>query len=86
MCPTSVIVERLLSDAKKIMTDNRRHIDPSTLEMFLILKYNEDLWDAKTIDDILCRNEQSPATTRKRARSDNGDSESVTASELDECF
>ena len=68
------------------MTNNRRHMDPSTLEMLLILKHNKDLWNAKTIDDILCSNEQSPASTRKRARSDNGDSESVAASELDDIF
>jgi len=78
------MVERLFSDAKHIMTDSRRHMDPSTLEMLLILKNNKDLWDAKTIDDILCGNEQLPATTRKRAYSDIEDSESVAVSELDD--
>jgi len=47
-------------------------------------KNNKDLWDAKTLDDILCDNEQLPATTRKRAHSDNGDSESVAVTELDD--
>ena len=37
--PTSVICERLLSDAKRIMTVDRRQMDPSTQEMFLILKF-----------------------------------------------
>ena len=50
------------------------------------MKHNKDLWDAKTIDDILCGNEQSLASTRKRARSDNGDDESVVVSELDDSF
>ena len=31
-CPSSVMVERLFSDAKHIMTEDRRHhMDPSTL-------------------------------------------------------
>ena len=38
VCPTSVMVERLFSDAKHIMTDDRRHMDPSTLDMLLFLK------------------------------------------------
>jgi len=48
------------------------------------LKNNKDVWDATTIDDILCGNEPLAATTRKRAHSDNGDSESVAVSELDD--
>ena len=35
------------------MTEDMRHMDPSTLEMFLILKYSKDLWDARTIDAII---------------------------------
>jgi len=77
VCPTSVMVERLFSDAKHIMTDIRRHMDPSTLDMLLILKHNKDLWNAKTIDDILSRDELISSSTRKHANSDNGDSESI---------
>ena len=33
-CPSSAMAERLFSDAKHIMTEDRRHhMDPSTLEM-----------------------------------------------------
>ena len=42
-------------------------MDPSTLEMWLILKNNKDIWNAKTIDDIINQDEgvapeQAPAT------------------------
>ena len=43
LCPTSIICECLFSDAKHIMAADRRHMDPGTLEMLLILKYNKDL-------------------------------------------
>ena len=33
VCPSSVLVERLFSDAKHIMAEDRRQMDPSTLEM-----------------------------------------------------
>ena len=48
------MAERLFSVAKHSMTENRRHhIDPSTLEMWLRLKNNKDLWNSETIDDII---------------------------------
>ena len=50
--PTSVVVERLFSRAKLIMTPHRRHMDPSTLEMLLLLRYNKDLWDPFTVDAV----------------------------------
>ena len=43
LCPTSIICDSLFSDAKHIITADRRRMDPSTLEMLLILKYNKDL-------------------------------------------
>jgi hypothetical protein len=43
VCPTSVIVERLFSRAKLVMTPHRRHMDPSTLEMLLLLRTNKDM-------------------------------------------
>ena len=60
VCPTSVVVERLFSQTKHIMTDNRKLMDPSTLEMCIMLKTNKDLWNAKTVDDVieLCRREK----------------------------
>ena len=61
LCPTSVICERVFSDAKHIMTDDTRYMDPSTIEIFLILKYNEDFWGACTIDMIANRDD-APVT------------------------
>ena len=52
LSPTSNIVERLFSNAKLIMTDQRRSMDPSTLETILMLKLNKDLWDARDIERI----------------------------------
>ena len=34
------------------MTDQRRSMDPSTLETILMLKLNKDLWDAQDIERI----------------------------------
>ena len=52
LAPTSVIVENFFSDAKRITTDQRRSMDPSTLETLLILKLNKDLWDARDIERL----------------------------------
>ena len=49
---TSYIAERLFSNAKLIMTDQRRCMNPSTLETILMLKLNKDLWDARDIEQI----------------------------------
>ena len=80
--PSSIICESLFSDAKHIMTDTRRHMDPSTLEMFLILKYNKDLWNARTIDMIINRDE-APISGQKRVQSDDEDDEDVSLIESD---
>ena len=90
LCPTSIICECLFSDAKHIMTADRRHMDPSTLEMLLILKYNKDLWSAQTIDNIM-NSDTSQLTGQKRAlpasiASVDRDSDCASASELDCSF
>ena len=51
--PTSTIVERTFSRAGIIMRPHRRHMDPSTLEMLLMLRLNKDMWSEKTIQDII---------------------------------
>ena len=77
VCPTSVMVERFFSDANKhIMMDDRHHMDPSTLDMLLVLKHNKDLSKTQTIDHILNKEEQNnlPATIgSKRPHSDDED-------------
>lgn len=52
---TSNIVERLFSRAGIIMRPHRRCMDPSTLEIIIMLRMNKDLWSASTIDDIILR-------------------------------
>ena len=67
VAPTSVVVERLFSSAKLIMTPHRRGIDPSTLEMLLLLRHSKDLWDATTLDEVL-REFAAEKLERRRAR------------------
>ena len=43
LCPTSITCESLFSAAKHIITADKCRIDPSMLEMLLILKCNKDL-------------------------------------------
>jgi len=63
--PTSNIVERLFSNAKLIMTDQRRCMDPTTLETILMLKLNKDLWDARDIEMLRRRAADERATERR---------------------
>ena len=44
--------ERLFSGTKLVMTDQRKCMDPSTLEMVTMLDENSDLWDAADIQEI----------------------------------
>ena len=67
VAPTSVVVERLFSRAKLIMTPHRRGMDPSTLEMLLLLRHSKDLWDATTLDEVL-REFAAEKLERRRAR------------------
>ena len=53
--PTSNIVERLFSRAGIIMRPHRRLMDPSTLEMLLLLRFNKDLWDEREIEEVMVR-------------------------------
>lgn len=53
--PTSVICESLFSVGKSIMTPQRRHMNPSTFEMIIILKKNRRFFDAMTINAIIAR-------------------------------
>ena len=37
------------------MRPHRRLMDPSTLEMLIMLRFNKDLWDAHEVDIVLKR-------------------------------
>jgi hypothetical protein len=57
--PTSCICEQTNSQAKHIMRDTRKSMDPSSLESILVLKFNHDLWNIKTVNAIIKRMESS---------------------------
>lgn len=54
--PTSNIVERLFSRAGIVMSPLRRHMDPSTLEMLLMLRVNKHMWSEETLQNIIDMN------------------------------
>jgi len=37
------------------MSDSRKQMDPTSLEMLLILKLNSDLWDEKSVNAVFKR-------------------------------
>ena len=47
---TSVIVEQLFSRCGIIMRPHRRLMDPSTLEMLVMFRFNKDLWDEEEVE------------------------------------
>ena len=52
--PVSSICEQTNSISKHIMNDCRKQMDPSSLEMLvMILKLNPDLWDKKTVNFVI---------------------------------
>ena len=51
--PTSNIVERLFSRAGIVMSARRKQMDPSTLEMFLMLRVNKHMWSEETLQNII---------------------------------
>lgn len=66
--PTSNIVERLFSRASIIMRPHRRCMDPSTCEMLIMLRCNKDIWNQKTLQDIIDKKkEANREAARKRA-------------------
>jgi hypothetical protein len=59
--PTSNIVERLFSRCGITMKPHRRLMDPSTLEMLIMLRFNKDLWDSRNLDEVMKRMERELA-------------------------
>lgn len=53
--PTSNIVERLFSRCGIIMRPHRRLMDPSTLEMLVMLRFNRNLWGERDVDTVMAR-------------------------------
>ena len=57
--PTSNIVERLFSRCGIIMRPHRRLMDPSTLEMLVLLRFNGDLCGEKDVATITTRTQSA---------------------------
>jgi len=53
--PVSCICEQTNSISKHIMSDTRKQMDPTSLEMLLILKLNPDLWDERSVNTVIKR-------------------------------
>jgi hypothetical protein len=69
--PTSVLCECLFSVGNSIMTPQRRHMDPSTFEMIIILKKNRQLFDACTVTRIIARLAHEVQQTKKQRTENN---------------
>ena len=52
VCSNSNICERLFSGNKLVMSDQRKCMDPSTLETVTVLDENSDLWDARDVQEF----------------------------------
>ena len=53
ICPTSNTAERLFSQSGNIATKSRAHMNPTSLEETMFLKYNSSLWNIKTVESVL---------------------------------
>jgi hypothetical protein len=52
---TSCSIERIFSDSKHILTDQRKNMSPILFEAILYLKKNRSLWSAETVAKALKR-------------------------------
>ena len=52
VCSNRNICERLFSGNKLVMSDQRKCVDPSTLETVTVLDENSDLWDARDVQEF----------------------------------
>ncbi len=68
--PTSVLCESLFSVGKSIMTPQRRHMDPSTFEMIMILKQNRRFFDAMTLNRIIASSATENQAAKRRRTED----------------
>ena len=86
---TNNISERLFSRCKLIMTDHRRLMDPSTLETFIMLRANKELWDERDVEWILSNpehfhvvDEETTVLGGARLRDDRDDLSAISTQSL----
>jgi hypothetical protein len=61
--PTSSIVERLFSRRGITMRPHRRLMDPSTLEVLVMLRFSRDLWNERDVDLVVARSSSTLSIT-----------------------
>ena len=81
--PTSNIAERLFSRAGIIMRPSRRGMDPSTLEMLLMLRFNKDMWSEESVQNIIDR-KKAEVRARQEAAKRKAQEEAVRVGEDEE--
>ena len=64
LLPTSCVVERLFSQAKRVFSPHRRRLNIKTLEALLLLNQNRQLWNLSTVASVV--------NERDEAESDEG--------------
>ena len=53
LLPTSCVVERLFSLAKRVFSPHRRRLSTKTLEALLFLNQNRQLWNLSTVAPVV---------------------------------
>jgi hypothetical protein len=53
LLPTSCVVERLFSQAKRVFSPHRRRLNIKTLEALLFLNQNRQLWNLSTVASVV---------------------------------
>jgi hypothetical protein len=55
------------------MTDNRKSMDPSTLETIIMLRMNKDLWDERDVEAMIHEEKETSVTAGNRRPRDEDD-------------
>jgi len=66
--PTSNMVERLFSQTKYIMTDNRKQMNPEHLNEIMILKYHRSHWNVALVQSCMRMNEEEKVNDESKMK------------------
>jgi hAT family C-terminal dimerisation region len=70
LLPTSCVVERLFSQAKRVFSPHRRSLHTKTLEALLFLKENRELWNVAMVAVIVNERDEELAADNNEAEDD----------------
>eukprot|EP00977_Amphora_coffeiformis_P004702 scaffold1007_cov176-Amphora_coffeaeformis.AAC.8 len=79
--PTTVVVERLFSRCKRVMTADRRRMHPRIFEAIVFLKKNEDFWNIKLVQEMVSGKWDEALGSTYDSDSDSNDSSSVNSAD-----